>query len=111
MEVSLPQRKGSNDWSKQKLDQLRARSAAQAGEPMRKPRKVLTPQRRMNEAIWMRFGNSLARAIFPMPCDGSCLTRESANEMSLRCEDGESLRMYYCFHERTFVLTNYMPAL
>jgi len=77
---------------------------------MRKPRKVLTPQRRMDEAIWMHFGACLSRAIFPVPCDGSCLAHASAHEMSLPCEDGDHLRMYFCIHERTNVLTNYIPA-
>jgi len=54
---------------------------------MRKPRKPLTPQRRMNEAIWVHFGRCLSRCIFPIPCDGSCLARESSHELPLPCED------------------------
>jgi hypothetical protein len=77
---------------------------------MRKPRKVLTPQRRMNELIWIHFGSCLSRCMFPMPCDGSCLVRPNSNEMHIPCEDGEQLRFFYCVHERTHVLTNYVPA-
>lgn len=77
---------------------------------MRKPRKVLTPQRRMNEAICLHFGRCLSRRLFPLTCDGSCLARVNAKEMFIPCADGEPLRMYYCSHERTHVLTNYIPA-
>jgi hypothetical protein len=30
--------------------------------------------------------------------------------MFIPCEDGDHLRMYFCSHERTYVLTNYIPA-
>ena len=78
---------------------------------MRKPRKVLTPQRRMDEAMMIHFGRLLSRRLFPITCDGSCLARESSHELALPCEDGDHLRMYFCIHERTYVLTNYIPAL
>ena len=93
-----------------KLEDMQKAGGQRWRRGMRKPRKVLTPQRRMNEAIWMHFGRCLSRCIFPIPCDGSCLSREQANEMFIPCEDGDHLRMYFCSHERTYVLTNYIPA-
>jgi len=78
--------------------------------PMRKPRKPLTPQRRMNEAIWLRFARCLSRCLFPLPCDGSCLSLPHKEDQVVLCEDGEHLRFYFCVHTNTHVLTNYIPA-
>jgi hypothetical protein len=93
-----------------KLEDMQKAGGQRWRRAMRKPRKVFTPQRRMNEAIWIHFGNCLSRCIFPIPCDGSCLSRESGNEMFIPCEDGEHLRFYFCVHEGSHVLTNYIPA-
>ena len=56
------------------------------------------------------IGSCIPQLLFRMPCDGSCLIRENPNEMFIPCADGEDLRLYYCFHEQTHVLTNYIPA-
>ena len=77
---------------------------------MRKPRQPFTPQRRMNEAIWLRFGRCLSRCLFPLTCDGSCLARPHKEDQVVLCEDGEHLRFYFCAHTNTHVLTNYIPA-
>jgi hypothetical protein len=78
---------------------------------MRKPRKVLTPQRRMNEAIRLHFGHCLSRCIFPVACDGSCLDCSHKEDQVILCEDGEHLRFSFCVHTNSHVLTNYIPAL
>ncbi len=44
----------------------------------------------------------------PKPCDGSCLVQQPRGE-ELKFEDGQSLFFYWCWHEQTYVLTNYPP--
>jgi hypothetical protein len=42
----------------------------------------------------------------PRPCDGSCLIKHPRGE-ELKFQEGPSLFFYWCWHEQTWVLTNY----
>lgn len=54
------------------------------------------------------YGSLLSRSLRE-PCSGFCLTHPGKDEI-IHCEDGERLRMYWCFHDQCYVLTNYIPA-
>jgi hypothetical protein len=45
----------------------------------------------------------------PIPCDGSCLITQELSE-SIPCTEGEPLRLYWCSHELTYIMTTYVPA-
>ena len=42
----------------------------------------------------------------PRPCDGSCLIKQPRGE-KLKFQEGPSLFLYWCWHEQTWILTNY----
>lgn len=41
-------------------------------------------------------------------CDGSCLVNQKKAE-TIAFEDGTRLSLYWCWHERCYVLTDYFP--